>query len=161
MIYEEIKCSSKQTLLYFGFCMTYDNVTETTEYTKCPYVAEYPTADEVYIKLPQNVSLLNDFMCGPLNWEGTLCGRCKPEYGPAVYSVLPVWDWGIQYHLCSTHRGLRWWLSSCHGSVAAQAIGVLGLTPADCQAVHFPLFLPHNINLYLQDALRKHTIYLQ
>ena len=69
--------------------MTYDNVTETTEYAKCPYVAEYPTADQLYIKLPQNVSLLNDFMCGLLNWEGTLCGRCKPEYGPAVYSVLP------------------------------------------------------------------------
>ena len=64
---EEIKCSSDQTLLHFGFCMTYDNVTESTEYAKCPYVAQYPTADHIYIKLLQNVSLLNDFMCGPLN----------------------------------------------------------------------------------------------
>ena len=99
--YEEIKCSSKHTLLYFGFCMTYENVTDTTEYAKCPYVAEYPTADHVYIKLPQNVSLLNDFMCGPLNREGTLCGRCKPEYGPAVYSYT------LQCERCWNH-GYGW-----------------------------------------------------
>ena len=97
--YEEIKCSSKQTLLYFGFCMTYEN--ETMECAKCPYVAEYPTADQVYIKLPQNVSLLNDFMCGPLNREGTLCGRCKPEYGPAVYSYT------LQCERCWNH-GYGW-----------------------------------------------------
>ena len=100
---EEIKCSSKQTLLQFGFCMTYDNVTETTQYAKCPYAAEYPTADQVYIKLPQNVSLLNDFMCGPLNREGTLCGRCKPEYGPALYSYTlqceRCWDHGYGWAL--------------------------------------------------------------
>ena len=59
--------------------MTYDNVTESTEYAKCPYVAHYATADQVYIKLPQHVSLLNGFMCRLLNREGTLCGRCKPE----------------------------------------------------------------------------------
>ena len=48
----EIQCSSKQTLLHFGFCMTYNNVIETTEYAKCPYAAEYPTVDLLYIRLP-------------------------------------------------------------------------------------------------------------
>ena len=42
-----------------------------------------------------------------------------------------------------------WWLSGCCGSVgralAAQARGVLGLTPGDCWPFHFPLFSPHNI----------------
>ena len=37
-------------------------------------------------------------MCGPLNREGTLCGRCKPEYGPALYSYTlqceRCWDHG-------------------------------------------------------------------
>ena len=97
----EIQCSSKQTLLHFGFCMTYNNVTETTEYAKCPYAAEYPTVDHVYIKLPQNVSLLNDFMCGPLNREGTLCGKCKPEYGTALYSYT------LQCERCWNH-GYGW-----------------------------------------------------
>ena len=30
-----------------------------------------------FIQLPSNVSLLNEFMCGPLNREGQLCGKCK------------------------------------------------------------------------------------
>ena len=47
-------------------------------------------------------------------------------------------DWGIQYHLCSTYRGL-WglvvvrlsWLSG--RTLAAQARGVLGSTPGGCR----------------------------
>ena len=37
----------------------------------------------------------------------------------SMLSGCQVCDWGIQYHLCSTYRGL-WglWLSGCHGSVA-------------------------------------------
>ena len=30
-------------------------------------------------------------------------------------------------------------------ALAAQARGVLGLTPGDCRLFHFPLFSPHNI----------------
>ena len=55
-----------------------------------------------------------------------------------------VWDWGIQYHLSSTHRGL-WqlvvvqlsWLSG--RALAAQARDVLALTPADCRPSLFCL----------------------
>ena len=39
-----------------------------------------------YIKLPRNVSSLTEFMCGPLNREGLLCGKCKDGYGTALYS---------------------------------------------------------------------------
>ena len=65
--------------------------------------------------------------------------------------------WGIQYHLCSTYRGL-WglvvvWLSWLSGrALAAQARGVLGLTPGDCWLFHFPLFSPHNIQFHLFPA---------
>ena len=65
----EVKCGSDFPLLHFGFCMTYNGTTETTGFGPCPYVAHYNTAlvDNVfYIKLPNNVSLLNEFMCGPL-----------------------------------------------------------------------------------------------
>ena len=81
--------------------MTNENVNESTEYAKCPYVTEYPTADHVYIKLPQHVSLPNDFMCGPLNQEGALCGRCEPEYGLALYSYT------LQCARCWNH-GYGW-----------------------------------------------------
>ena len=98
---DEVKCSPEQTLLHFGYCMTYDSAIETTEYAKCPYAAEYPTVDLLYIRLPQNVSLLNDFMCGPLNREGILCGKCKPEYGTALYSYT------LQCERCWNH-GYGW-----------------------------------------------------
>ena len=39
-----------------------------------------------YLQLPSNVSLLNEFMCGPLNREGPLCEKCKDGYGIALYS---------------------------------------------------------------------------
>ena len=72
--------------------MTYDNATGATEYGPCPYIAHYNTTTisvdphAYYIKLPSNVSSLNEFMCGPLNREGLFCGKCKDGYGTALYS---------------------------------------------------------------------------
>ena len=85
----EIKCGLDSPLLHFGFCMTYNSSTKMTEYGSCPYIAQYNTTNVdyiFYIQLPDNVSLLNEFMCGPLNREGTLCGKCKDGYGIALYS---------------------------------------------------------------------------
>ena len=81
----EINCISNSTLLKFGYCMTYNSSNGLSEIGKCPYIAHYITAD-IYIQLPDNVSKLNEFMCGPLNREGTLCGKCKDGYGIAFYS---------------------------------------------------------------------------
>jgi len=86
--YHAVKCGVDFSLLQFGFCMTYNSTTENTEYGPCPYVAHYSSTslDSMFLKLPDNVSLLNDFMCGPLNREGTLCRKCKDGYGTAIYS---------------------------------------------------------------------------
>ena len=84
-----ITCGSDAPLLHFGYCMTYNSSTGTTQYGPCPYIARYNTtivADVFYIRLPENASLLNEFMCGPLNREGELCGNCKDGYGIALYS---------------------------------------------------------------------------
>ncbi len=41
------------------------------------------------VVLPQNnVSALDDLLCGQLNREGTLCGRCKKGYGFAVSTYI-------------------------------------------------------------------------
>ena len=75
--------------MHFGICMTYNSAVEMTEFGRCPYIAHYNTTydgRDLYIQLPDNVSLLNEFMCGPLNREGTLCGKCKDGYGIALYS---------------------------------------------------------------------------
>ena len=83
-------CGPDFLLLRFGFVMTYNNTSGVIEYGACPYIGHYNTAttfgDVFSIQLPVNVSLLNEFMCGPLNREGELCGRCKEGYGTALYS---------------------------------------------------------------------------
>ena len=88
-LYDEVECGVHSALLKLGFCMTYNSTTKTAEYVPCPYIAHYKiTHDDsiLYIQLPQNASLLNEFMCGPLNREGPLCGKCKDGYGIALYS---------------------------------------------------------------------------
>ena len=85
----EVTCRPDLLLLRFGYCMTYNNTTGNTEHGACPYIGQYNTThieDTFYIQLPSNVSLLNEFMCGPLNREGALCGRCKDGYGIVLYS---------------------------------------------------------------------------
>ena len=90
-VHRYVQCGSDFPLVRFSNCMTYNKSTESTEVGPCPYITRYNTnttiVDHVfYIQLPSNVSLLNNFMCGPLNREGTLCGKCKDGYGIALYS---------------------------------------------------------------------------
>ena len=85
----KVYCGPNFTLLHFSFCMTYNSTTGATEFGACPYIAHYNTTrfhGVFYIQLPSNVSSLNEFMCGPLNREGPLCGECKDGYGIALYS---------------------------------------------------------------------------
>ena len=101
----KVTCGPDFPLLHFGFCMTYNNTTGATEFGACPYIAQYNTttyvAGDFYIQLPSNVSSLNKFMCGPLNREGELCGKCKDGYGTALYSYTLECSkcWGHGYGL--------------------------------------------------------------
>ena len=46
------------------------------------------TKDGSYgILLPNNISELNPYMCGPLNRQNYLCSDCKSGYGPATISI--------------------------------------------------------------------------
>ena len=73
-----------------------------------------------------------------LSWRTEFSGQPLTEFWWHILSGCQVCDWGIQYHLCSTYRGL-WglvvvqllWLSG--RALAAQARGVLALTPGSCQ----------------------------
>ena len=85
----DVMCGKHFSLMHFGICITYNSAVELTEFGHCPYIAHYNTTSDdhdLYIQLPDNVSLLNEFMCGPLNREGTLCGQCRDGYGIALYS---------------------------------------------------------------------------
>ena len=95
-------------LMYFGYCVTYNNAIEAEEYGPCPYITRYDrtyhTGQRVfYVWLPENMSMLNEFMCGPLNREGTLCGKCKDGYGTELYSYTlkcsKCWEHGYGWVL--------------------------------------------------------------
>ena len=101
----QVKCGLNFSLLHFGNCMTYNTTTGATEFGSCPYIARYNNITQVdgifYIQLPSNVSLLNNFMCGPLNREGRLCEKCQDGYGIALYSYT------LECSKCSEH-GYGW-----------------------------------------------------
>ena len=84
----EVKCNehSKQTMLLSGFCMTYNESMDVTVAGRCPYNSHKTDYQEKYVKLPQNISHLNEFMCGVLNRTGPLCSHCKAGLGVPVFS---------------------------------------------------------------------------
>ena len=45
------------------------------------------TTDDNHIRLPKNISQLNDYMCGPLNRKGRLCSECIDGFGPSINSL--------------------------------------------------------------------------
>ena len=87
-----VKCEehSNQSMLGLSYCMTYNEYTdESTGVTVvggCPYNSHKADLQEQYVKLPQNISHLNEFMCGGLDRTGLLCSCCKKGLGIPVFS---------------------------------------------------------------------------
>ena len=82
--------NSDTSKIFFAYCMTYDEVNNSIAIGMCPYHYHKPDAKGLYVKLPQNVCDVNEFMCGGLNRTGLLCSNCKAGMGPAVFSyTLP------------------------------------------------------------------------
>ena len=42
--------------------------------------------DIIYHQVPNNKTQINDVMCNHFNREGRLCGTCKKDYSPLIYS---------------------------------------------------------------------------
>ena len=73
-----------------GYCMTYSNVSGIQQpvvaYTG--YVFPRTAIDEGgFMRLPKNISELNDVMCTSRSAKGFLCGNCVSGYGFAVNSI--------------------------------------------------------------------------
>ncbi len=85
-----IKCNERtgRVSIIFGYCMTYDEVTQKTVMGYCPYNIFFAfKTSSAYTTLPTNVTELNDFMCTKfLDRTGQLCGRCRSGYSPGIYS---------------------------------------------------------------------------
>ena len=78
--------NTKQTLLLTGNCMDYNEEKDVVFIGGCPFVNQQGEVDEVYVKPPQNVSELSQFVCGELNRTGVLCSRCQAGLGTAIFS---------------------------------------------------------------------------
>ena len=87
--YYGFRCFGNNVTLEFGICATYDEEIGQLSFIACPYFQSqgHVVMKDVYITLPENISLLNDYMCKPMNREGTVCGKCSDGYGPAPTSV--------------------------------------------------------------------------
>ena len=85
--YDVVKCTDQGVLLTFGYCATLDR-DNNSFVTKCPYfqLEGHNVSEPGYIGLPQNISELNTYMCGPMNRKGLLCKDCIDGYGPSVTS---------------------------------------------------------------------------
>ena len=82
-----VRCTEKEALLKLGYCMTYEeksgfyiNVCESI-------ISSLNIVKDNYIQLPSNTSDLNDYMCGPMNRQGPMCGQCDDGFGLAVFSI--------------------------------------------------------------------------
>ena len=65
------------------YCVTYDVDTNRTYAGAC---IENCWNYRAYHPLPSNVTQLNEQMCGKWNRDGRLCGKCRENYYPLVYS---------------------------------------------------------------------------
>ena len=86
----KVKCTDKdEALLPLGYCMTHEDGVGIF-LAQCPdyfQLEGHNVTESGYIKLPNNISQLNDYMCGPMNRKGLLCEDCIDGFGPSVTSI--------------------------------------------------------------------------
>ena len=87
-----LKCTKEGVLLSFGCCMT-QGENHSLFLTECPYfeLKGHKIVKDIhfqgYIRLPDNISELSDYMCGPMNRKDLLCKDCIDGFGPSVISL--------------------------------------------------------------------------
>ena len=105
-----------------GYCATYNDHTKLVSILECPFFESngYNYASQGLVLLPNNLSELNDYMCGPLNRKGLVCSECADGFGPSVTSFgyrcvkcKDVWNRVPLFLTLSNHYPL-----SCHFSAS-------------------------------------------
>ena len=85
---QAVKCTEKGALLKLGYCMTYEEESGFhVGLCENAQVSSLNVTPDKHIRLPSNVSDLNDYMCGSMNRKGRMCGQCIDGFGLAVFSV--------------------------------------------------------------------------
>ena len=87
-IHDTVRCnnSTKEAAILDCYCMTYNNFTGPVV-GACFYNCVHSALnDSLYDLVPSDATKVNNNMCGHLNREGQLCGKCKEGYSTPVYS---------------------------------------------------------------------------
>jgi len=88
-IHDVVKCDKtlQEVAILDCYCMTHNESTGTVV-GACFYncVSNKDLQDVVYRPMPNTVENLTQYMCGDFNRTGQLCGECKTNYTPPVYS---------------------------------------------------------------------------
>ena len=86
---DALRCSEKRVLVLLGVCLT--NEDKGTFISYCGsfkfYDQSATVTDGVFVELPDNISELNDYMCGPMNRKGRVCSECIDGFAPSVTSI--------------------------------------------------------------------------
>ena len=88
---EQLVCDIDEgAQIQFGYCITYDEKDKTFQLNSCHYFQSegHIITEQGYVKLPDNISELNDYMCGLMNRKGPLCGKCIDGFGPSLTSDI-------------------------------------------------------------------------
>ena len=91
--FSHVICSDNEAYLKTGYCATFDDHTGVFFLVLCPYFQSngfnMTNFDKHlwYIPLTQNVSELNDYLCGTMDRRDRVCSKCKDGFGPAVTSI--------------------------------------------------------------------------
>ena len=82
-----LKCDGEHASADPGQMLTYDSSKGLISaiMMRHRYLRGYDLTKAGYIMLPDDISELNQYICGPLNRRNYLCSECKSGYGPAVF----------------------------------------------------------------------------
>ena len=85
-----LKCDGTNTSIIRGQMLTYDLHNKLVSATSIRYrhLDGYNMTMEGHILLPNDISELNQYICGPLNRKAHLCSECKNGYRPAMVLTM-------------------------------------------------------------------------
>ena len=91
--YNHLICDGDNAFIEIGFIVTYNKNRELIsighwQQYRLQSGHTYNITKPGFIKLPMNLTELNDYMCAPLNRNGFLCSKCRDDFGPSVNIML-------------------------------------------------------------------------
>ena len=92
--------------IIMGFCMTYDNETGEVRAGACPQGNFRSDLHMFYYPLPRDIHNLTQYMCGPFNSDGLLCGQCKEGFAVSALDYIMT----FRCMRCSDSTHLYDWL---------------------------------------------------